>query len=286
MSDDPKKPRQGKESKCLSAAAIAAFRKAVYAHFEAKGRALPWRHKVTPYTTFISEIMLQQTQVPRVAEFFPRFMKAFPTWRRLAAAELKDVLAAWQGLGYNRRAKFLHLAAQEVMRRHKGRLPDDPAALLTLPGVGKATAASIAAFGFNRPTVFIETNIRAVFIHHFFNGREGVTDAELLPLVEAVLDRADPRRWYSALMDHGTELKQRHRNPARRSAHHKRQSRFEGSFRQRRGKVLKALVDSRGGMTLSVLSRAAALSNQEAAEAVAALVGEGLVRKKGDRYLA
>ncbi len=262
----------------------AGFRRTVYAHFAKEGRVLPWRGKVTPYGTFVSEIMLQQTQVPRVAEFYPRFVKRFPNWARLAAAGLKDVLAAWQGLGYNRRARFLHEAAKRVTAEFKGRLPDDPALLVTLPGVGKATAASIAAFGFNRPTVFIETNIRAVFIHHFFRGREGVTDADLLPLVERMLDKSDPRRWYSALMDYGTALKKRHKNPARRSAHHQRQSKFEGSNRQARGMLLKALLASGKGMTASVLAQETSLDEERVAARLAALVKDGLVKKRDTRF--
>ncbi len=258
----------------------AAFRRAVYAHFEKEGRALPWRKKVTPYRTFVSEIMLQQTQVPRVAEFFPRFMKRFPNWKRLAEAGLKDVLAAWRGLGYNRRARFLHEAARQVAAQYKGRLPGDPEKLLALPGIGKATAASIAAFGFNRPAVFVETNIRAVFIHHFFPGRKNVTDAELLPLVERTLDKKNPRRWYSALMDYGTALKRLHGNPARRSAHHVRQSKFEGSSRQARGALLHRLVASKRGMTVSALAQITSLNEKRTAALLAALVRDGLVKER------
>lgn len=263
---------------------VAAFRRKVYAHFTKEGRTLPWRGKVTPYRVFVSEIMLQQTQVPRVAEFFPGFMKRFPGWERLAEASLKDVLSAWQGLGYNRRARFLHEAAKQVTSRLKGKLPDDPALLATLPGVGKATAASIAAFGFNIPTVFIETNIRAVFIHHFFRERTGVTDAELLPLVEQTLDKKDPRRWYSALMDYGTALKRLHKNPARRSAHHPRQSKFEGSARQARGALLKTLLASKKGMTASALIQETGLEEKRAAAQLSTLMKDGLAKKRGNRF--
>lgn len=263
---------------------VAAFRRVVRAHFAKEGRALPWRNKVTPYGAFVAEIMLQQTQVPRVADFYPRFVKRFPSWKRLAEAELKDVLAAWQGLGYNRRARFLHEAAKRVTTEFKGRLPDDPAQLVSLPGVGTATAASIAAFGFNRPTVFIETNIRAVFIHHFFRGREAVTDAELLPLVAQTLDVKNPRRWYSALMDYGTALKRLHQNPARRSAHRPRQSKFEGSARQSRGALLKALLASKRGMTVLALAKKIGLDEARTAARLGSLLKDGLVKKRGNRF--
>ncbi len=264
---------------------VAAFRRAVYSHFAKAGRHLPWRKKVTPYRTFVSEIMLQQTQVPRAAEFFPRFIKRFPGWKRLAEAELKEVLAVWQGLGYNRRARFLHEAAKRVTGEFKGRLPDDPALLATLPGIGKATAASIAAFGFNRPAVFIETNIRAVFIHHYFPTRKSVTDADLLPLVERALDRKNPRRWYSALMDYGTALKRLHGNPARRSAHHVRQPGFEGSSRQARGALVRCLAASKRGMAVTALAKKTSLNENRTAELLAALVKEGLVKERRGCFL-
>ena len=263
---------------------MAKFRRTVYAHYAKEGRALPWRKKVTPYSAFVSEIMLQQTQAPRVAEFFPRFMKRFPNWKRLAAADLKVVLTVWQGMGYNRRARFLREAAKRVTAEFKGRLPDDPALLATFPGVGTATAASIAAFGFNKPAVFIETNIRAVFIHHFFCGRHGVTDAELLPLVERALDRKNPRRWYSALMDYGTVLKRLHKNPARRSAHHARQAKFEGSGRQARGALLKALLAAGKGMTVAELVKQTSLTEEGTAARLDALLKDGLVKKRGNRF--
>lgn len=228
----------------LSSARIRAFRTTVYAYFAAHGRDLPWRHDVSDYSTFVSEVMLQQTQVPRVAEKFVAWMRRFPTWEKLARASLADVLKKWSGLGYNRRAKFLHAAAQIVVEKCNGQLPREPSALQTLPGIGPATAASIAAFGFDTPTVFIETNIRAVFIHYFFPQRTDVGDDELLPLVAATLDKKAPRKWYSALMDYGTHLKAAHKNPARRSRHHVRQSTFEGSDRQLRGRILKLVLDT------------------------------------------
>lgn len=228
----------------LTSTEVRRFRRVVYGYFAEHARDLPWRRRVSAYSTFVSEIMLQQTQVPRVTEKFREWMQHFPTWERLAASELADVLKIWSGLGYNRRAKFLHNAAHIVMQTYKGKLPRDPALLRTLPGVGPATAASIAAFGFNAPTVFIETNIRAVYIHHFYADQHDVADSELLPLITATLDARSPRRWYSALMDYGTHLKSLHSNPARRSRHHVRQSKFEGSARQLRGKVLRSVLQA------------------------------------------
>ena len=220
--------------------------------------------------------MLQQTQVPRVTEKFQEWMRCFPTWQTLAASELGDVLKIWSGLGYNRRAKFLHQSAQIVITQYKGKLPRDPTLLQKLPGIGPATAASIAAFGFEAPTVFIETNIRAVYLHHFCAGQYDVADSKLIPLITATLDKQSPRRWYSALMDYGTHLKSLHSNPARRSHHHVRQSKFEGSARQLRGKVLRSVLHApQKEMQLLKLGTPARVQS-----VLTALEQEGLISKK------
>jgi A/G-specific adenine glycosylase len=212
--------------------------------------------------------MLQQTQVDRVAEKFPVFIKRFPSIKALACAEFSDVMLHWQGLGYNRRARFLHEAAKAIVDSYKGRIPSTPDELLGLPGIGPNTAASIAAFGFGFPAVFIETNIRSVIIHHFFPGREKVSDAQIIPLVEETLDRDDPYAWYSAMMDYGTHLKSIHGNPSRRSSHHVRQSKFEGSDRQVRGRLMRAL-------TMGSLD----------ADALFSSAGEGCDRERFDRIV-
>ncbi len=212
--------------------------------FYAQGRRpMPWREVITPYSVVVSEIMLQQTQVPRVMEKFPPFIRQFPDFPSLSVAPLAEVLGAWQGLGYNRRGRYLHAIAVRVMEEWGGVLPPDPSLLVTLPGIGPATAGSIAAFAFNLPVVFIETNIRRTFIHHFFPGDEPVPDSRITPLVAATLDRDHPREWYYALMDYGTWLAGQVENPNRRSRHYSRQSAFEGSDRQIRGRVLRILLE-------------------------------------------
>lgn len=209
------------------AAAIRKFRSIINGYYRKHRRDFPWRHTEDPYHILVSEIMLQQTQVGRVAEKFVEFIAVFPAVGDLARAPLKKVLAVWQGMGYNRRARYLHELAKRVVADHGSSVPDDPEALGRLPGIGRATAASICAFAFNRPALFIETNIRAVFIHFFFHDAASVSDREILPVAEAALDRKRPRDWYSALMDYGSMLKKRHPNPSRKSAHHQRQAPFE-----------------------------------------------------------
>ena len=186
--------------------------------------------------------MLQQTQVPRVIPKFRSFIRAFPTFRALARAKPVDVLRLWQGLGYNRRALKLLDCARVVHGQSRGRLPQDPDALVRLPGIGAYTAGAIRVFAFDRPVPLLETNIRRVYLHHFFPGQSNIADARLIPVIERTMDRGHPRRWFSALMDYGSWLTGRTPNPNRRSRHYVRQSRFEGSDRQLRGKVLRAML--------------------------------------------
>ena len=214
----------------------------IKAYYAENKRIFAWRDIENPYYVFISEVMLQQTQTQRVITKFEQFITVFPRIEDLAAAPLSTVLGVWQGLGYNRRAKFLHQAAQQIVSQHKGVVPNSPELLLQLPGIGAATAASIAAFAYNTPTVFIETNIRAVYIHFFFKDHTDVHDRDLQPIVVQTLDHENPRQWYYALMDYGVMLKREHVNPSRKSKHHAVQSRFEGSDRQVRGAIIRALT--------------------------------------------
>lgn len=226
--------------KRLTQATVRKFQEKIYQHYRKHGREMPWRMAHDPYHILVSEIMLQQTQVQRVMGKYELFIRAFPDFSCLARATLRRVLQEWQGLGYNRRAIALKQIAQRVTEEFHGKLPSSVEMLMTFPGIGGATAASISAFAFHKPTVFIETNIRRVFIHSFFPGRTNIRDAEILPLVEQTLDTSHPREWYYALMDYGVMLKQSQINPNRRSAHYQKQSPFQGSNRQVRGMILMA----------------------------------------------
>lgn len=223
------------------------FQQHVMAFYEAKGRHdMEWRHTRDPYKIVVSEVMLQQTQVPRVAVIYPKFIERFPDFAALAAAEQADLLAVWQGMGYNRRALNLQKLAGIIVDEYNGTVPEDPAVLATLPGIGPATSCSIAAFAFNRPVVFIETNIRRVFIHYFFDDDRIVDDCELLPLVASMLP-LNAREWYWALMDLGTALKSSVKNPNQRSRHYTKQKTFIGSDRKIRGSVLKKMLEQKRG---------------------------------------
>jgi len=210
---------------------------------EHKRAALPWRKSKKPYCILVSEIMLQQTQVDRVIPKYQAFLKQFPTVQKLAAAPLSDVLILWQGLGYNRRAKLLHQCAQVVVHTHKGRFPRDFEALKALPGVGPYTAGAICAFAYNQAVPLIETNIRTVFIHHFFHDKTDVSDAALVRYIALTMDHKNPREWYWALMDYGSYLKKTVGNLNVKSKHYVKQSKFQGSDRQIRGAIVRALSE-------------------------------------------
>ncbi len=244
---------------------------------------MAWRHERTPYRVLISEIMLQQTQVSRVAEKFPLFIKAFPSFKVLSEAPLKDVLTAWQGLGYNRRALYVKRIAEEVMKNHGGALPKSVPELEQLSGLGHATARSVAVFAFDAPHAFIETNIRGVFLHHFFPAAEKISDAELMPFVEKALEKERPREWYYALMDYGAHCKSLGANPSRKSAHHTKQKKFEGSDRQVRGAVIK-MLSADGKVTSATLHVALDIPHDRFARIMAGLEKDGLVIRKGSVF--
>lgn len=236
----------------LSPQKVRRFQQTIYRYYKRNRRIFLWRppslklrrdKAPDPYRILVSEIMLQQTQVARVLKKYPEFLRIFPTWSKLARAPLRKVLHAWSGLGYNRRALLLHKTAKIIAGRfYQRKLPRSADELKTLPGIGHATASAICAFAFNQPVVFIETNIRSVFIYFFFIKRRMVTDSKILPIVGQTLDRKHPREWYYALMDYGAMLKKTQSNPSRRSAHHIRQAPFRGSQRELRGKILKLVL--------------------------------------------
>ncbi len=215
------------------------FKATVWSYYRKNGRHFPWRETKDPYNILVSEIMLQQTQAPRVVDKYNEFIKAFPDVFLLARAPLKKVLRLWQGLGYNRRAANLHKAAKEIVSQYQGKFPRNYDSLIELSGIGPATAGDIMAFAWNKAVVVIETNIRTVFIHHFFKDKKDIHDKNILPLIEKTLDKKNPREWYYALMDYGAHLKKTLPNPSRRSLHYTKQSPFKGSNRELRSKILK-----------------------------------------------
>lgn len=271
--------------KTLSSKRIHTFQKTIWQHYHAYGRDLPWRHTLDPYRILVSEFMLQQTQVERVIPKYSSFLKKFPDFAALNRAPLTKVLAAWQGLGYNRRVLMLKKLASRVIEDYNGKLPGDPRLLDELPGIGKGTAGAIAAFAFGMPAVFIETNIRRVYLHTFFPKRRDVPDAELLDLISQTVDAKNPREWYYALMDYGAMLgRQEKENPNRRSRHYAKQLRFEGSDRQLRGRILRVLVEKK------TLARASLLQLLDTPESrlntvLAGLEKDGFLKRYGAKIM-
>ncbi len=211
-------------------------------------RPMPWRDQPTLYYVLVSELMLQQTQVARVLTKFGEFTAKFPDIESLAAAELTEVLRAWQGLGYNRRARYLHQTARAIAG---GALVTTLHDLVKLPGIGINTAGAIMNYTYQVPTPFIETNIRTVYLNHFFADQTAVADRDILPIVKRTMDQANPRRWFWALMDYGSELKSQGKGKLSASRHHTKQSQFAGSLRQMRGEILRRYV---GGQSLTKIT--------------------------------
>jgi A/G-specific adenine glycosylase len=280
---------------------IAEFKKIVLSHYRQAGRKFPW-HYADPWGVMVSEFMLQQTRTERVIPYWENWMKLWPRPEALADASMETALRAWSGLGYNRRCRYLKESAAIITKENEGKVPETPQALLSLPGVGPYMSAAIACFAYNYPAVFIETNIRSAVIHCFFPGRDDVRDSEIIPILEAALVRdepqpnpqpsvrehrkgspLDPRTWHYALMDYGAFLKKTMANPSRRSAHYTRQSPFNGSFRQARGKVIKTLV-SMGRCSAEELKLASGLEEEKLYEVLEKLKKEFFVAENGGEY--
>ena len=237
-------------------------------------RTMPWREDTRAYYVLVSELMLQQTQVPRVVPKFEAFIAAFPDEAALARASLGDVLKLWQGLGYNRRAKFLHQAAQMIVNEFDGAFPETPEDILRLPGVGKNTAGAILAYAFNQPAIYVETNVRTVYIHHFFADNFAVDDKQIIELLETTIDRENPRAFYQNLMDYGSWLKAQGVRNISQSKHYKKQSPLKGSVREVRGQIIAALAA--GAMSEDDLRQHAA-ADERFRSALEGLLKDGLV---------
>ncbi|MDR0494381.1 MAG: A/G-specific adenine glycosylase [Treponema sp.] len=261
---------------------IGEFRKMVFSNYRQAGRQFPWRG-AGPWGVMVSEFMLQQTQTERVLRYWENWMRQWPQPEDLAKAPMEEALRHWSGLGYNRRCYNLKNSAAIITAENNGKVPETPQALRLLPGIGPYIAGAIACFAYNYPAVFIETNIRATVIHCFFPDKNDVKDSEIYPILESALYKKDPRTWYYALMDYGASLKKLTENPNRRSAHYSRQSPFIGSFRQARGKVIKALA-SLGASNAEELGIACCLEDEKLYRVLERLEKESLVAEKGGIY--
>jgi len=276
---------------------IEEFQHIILTYFNENGRSFPWRETQDPYKILCSELMLQQTQTERVIPKYKAWLERFPTAKDLAAANFSDVLIQWSGLGYNRRARFLQNACKTVVEKFNGEFPHTKNELQKLSGVGPYTSGAVSAFAFNNPEIFIETNIRAVYIFFFYSNKTGVSDSDLLQLIEQTLYKENPRIWYYALMDYGAELKRKIKNPNRKSAHYTKQTKFEGSLRQARGAILRQLTNLSSKqnspssdelsfqstkITLKDISKAESIEYERIVKAAESLKMEGFICAEGD----
>ena len=267
----------------LNQEVIKPFQNIIYSYFKQYGRDFPFRDEISPYNVVISEMMLQQTQTNRVVEKFQQFIQKFPDFQSLANASLNDVLKVWQGLGYNRRAMALKKIAEKVVNEFDGTLPADVEILKSFPQIGHNTASSIVAFAFNMPTFFIEVNIRRVYIYFFFPGTSSIDDRVIMPIVRKTLDRSNVRKWYYALMDFGVMLKKTHPELNKRSAHYRKQSKFKGSNREIRGKILKLLITS-NNLTEVEISKELEIDSNKLKEIMNLLIKEGFIKQESNRF--
>jgi A/G-specific adenine glycosylase len=276
---------------------LAAIRGLLLAWYASDHRDFPWRHTSDPYAVLVSEVMLQQTQASRVAERFPAFMSRFPTAGALASATEAEVLSAWSGLGYNRRALALRRAAAEVAAHG---WPHEVAALQRLPGLGPYTARAVASLAFGEPVGVVDTNVRRWLVRRFGLAADGPR-RELQDLANALAlagDRADAAPWTHATMEFGAAICRPRAPrcgdcpiadgcPSReldRIIPVPRQATFAGSDRAHRGAVLRALAAARDGSITTTAARR--LIPSEAYDRVmAGLERDGLLHPSGARLL-
>ena len=274
--------RDRRPSPPLDEARVAELRARLLSWYAANGRDLPWRRTRDPYAVLVSEVMLQQTQVPRVVPTFEAFVDAYPTLERLAEAALADVLRRWRGLGYNNRAERLWRCARLcVARRRAGRPAELPATfeeLVALPGVGPYTARAVMVFARNADLAAVDANVRRVLTHELELPQD-LPDTALQAVADEVLPRGRSRDWHNALMDYGSlVLTSKVTGIAPRT----RQGAFEGSRRWFRSRLLRSLLDD-GPQTPAELAARLAVDVAFADELATALERDGLLRRSGGR---
>lgn len=269
------------QKKGLTPHVIRMFQNIIYEYYQIYGRSFPWRRTHDPYHILVSEIMLQQTTTKRVQGKYEAFINRYPDFNTLANASLSSILSHWQGLGYNRRARYLKEIAETITTDVNGVLPRDEHTLQSFPGIGPYTAAAICVFAFNQPTLLLETNIQSVYIYFFFEGHKNVKDSELYPLIKKTLDIHNPREWYYALMDYGVMIKKTQGNPSQKSVHYTRQAPFKNSNRQLRGLILRIVLENKK-QSIAQLCRKTKTSLDRVLPVLVQLEKEGFIQREGD----
>ena len=265
---------------------LLAFSEYIWQWYALHKREFVWRETHDPYHILLSELMLQQTQTERVVPKYNLFLDTWETLETLSKASLTDVLYAWKGLGYNRRAKALHTIAS-MSEQYDFTLPNDESLLLSFPMIGPATASAIRSFAYGEPSIYLETNIRRVIIHHFFATSEKVHDKDIIHILKNLIEiQHDPKNWYYALMDYGVDMKKMGINPNRRSSHYKKQSKFENSDRQIRSTLL-FIITQEGIQKESALIEKSSFPQERILYALKSLQQDGFIHdivKEGEVY--
>lgn len=268
----------------MAGARIRDFQAKVLSYYREQGRDLPWRRTADPYHILVSEVMLQQTQVERVSPYYERWIARWPTIEALAKASRQEVLGEWLGLGYNNRAVNLHKTAQAIALEYGGDVLRALGHYKELPGIGQYTAAAVRIFALNEDIVTVDTNIRRILIHEF-RLDEKIPDRELWELAGKCLPEGKSRDWHNALMDYGATFLTSQRTGIRPKT---RQSRFEGSDRQLRARILRHLLtdSTDSAYSISSLGQAAGESvpEQRLKSIIAGMVKDGLLDRRGSGY--
>jgi A/G-specific adenine glycosylase len=266
------------DSPVLSPERIQEFQKKVLSFYKKNGRMLPWRETTDPYKILLSELMLQQTQVNRVIRYYESWIARWPTIHALASASRVEVLQAWMGLGYNTRAMNLHKAARKIVTQFDSDVLEAMRQYKEIPGVGRYTSQAVQIFATNADLVTVDTNIRRIFIKEF-HLPETVSDKELWMLAERCLPNGRSREWHNALMDYGALHLTAQKTGIKSKT---RQSRFEGSDRQLRARIIRILLQN--DESLMNISRILNVERTWLQRILEKLISEDIILKKNNRY--
>ena len=254
------------------------FQSKVLSFYKENRRDLPWRNTTDPYKILISELMLQQTQVSRVINYYDKWIKQWPTIDLLAQASRKDVLKAWMGLGYNTRGINLHRSAQKIVNDYNGDLLETMKNYKEIPGIGKYTSRAVQIFSTNADIVTVDTNIRRILISEFHLS-EDVTDKELWQLAEQTLPTGRSREWHNALMDYGALFLTAKKTGIQPKT---KQSRFEGSDRQIRAQILRQLMEKT--VSLSELQKIFEIEQNRLQQILDKMVKENIIFRDNNGF--
>ncbi|KAA3632781.1 MAG: hypothetical protein DWP97_10405 [Calditrichaeota bacterium] len=271
---------QKKSIDTISKKEIVEFRKKIRSFYRKHKRILPFRNISDPYKITVSELMLQQTQVDRVVSYYGKWIRHFPDWKQLHLASQTDILAAWSGLGYNRRALYLKKIADIITNAYSGKFPEEVDELVKLPGIGKYTANAIAVFAFKKRVAAVDTNIKKVLLSSF-DLPSDLPDSVIQKLAELVLPDRNLKDWHYALMDYAKSLP---KSVHDRYAPRYKQSKFEGSIRQIRGFILKELTAGKS-VTKTTIARSLNRANDDVSKAVIELQNEGFITISKNKLL-